>query len=282
MNPDPGIPPKQDVPQEPESLPDSVTIFGMLRIKNESRWIVRVLRSILPLCERIFILDDCSTDGTPELCEKVSRRITVMRSEFHGLDESRDRQYLLERVMNCVSDVHLRGDERSPCWALAIDGDEVLDREGPAAIGKALADTKEHAFKLPVLYLWDTDMSLFDTPGQRQVRVDGVYRNFARPSLFRLFNRAFTFQPTPFSGNSHCSTIPQPLLHHARESIEIPLWHLGYNDKADRLRKFRRYNKLDPNNESEDCYRHIVQGDLSSVPEHQILKHAGPLRFAKM
>ncbi len=256
-----------------------MTIFGMLRIKNEGRWIVQVLNSILPLCERVFILDDSSSDGTPELCEQLSEKITVIRSQFEGFDESRDRERLLERVLGCVSDVHLRGDERSPFWALAIDGDEILDERAGPYIHKAL-EGPMHAYKLPIYYLWDSDMSLWPFREHRIIRKDGVYRTFARPSLFRLFNKEFRFQRTPWGGNFHCSSIPQQLLHHAHGIIDYaPLWHLGYNYKGDRVRKYEWYNRMDPNNQAEDQYRHMIQGDLPEVPADLHLKHAGPLRI---
>lgn len=259
-------------------------IFGMLRIKNEARWIVRVLNSILPLCERIFILDDHSTDGTPEFCEQLDPRITVMRSEFDDcFDESRDREQLLSRVMGSVSDIHLRGNEKSPFWALAIDGDEILDQSASEPI-KATLGGPTHAYKLPIRYLWDSDMSIFDYGvGMRRVRVDGVYKTFARPSVFRLFNRDFRFQRTPWGGNFHCSSIPQQLLHHAHGTIEsAPLWHLGYNSKWDRIRKYEWYNRMDPNNASEDSYRHMVQGDIPEIAPDARLMHAGPLRLEMM
>jgi glycosyltransferase involved in cell wall biosynthesis len=254
---------------------DNMTIYGMLRIKNESRWIVQVLKSILPICERIWILDDGSQDGTPELCEQLSPQITVIRSAFEGFDESRDREYLLSRLLGSVSDIHLRGDEKSPFWALAIDGDEILDERAAPHIYHAIQGPT-HAYKLPIYYLWDSDMSLWPFRQHRIIRTDGVYKTFARPSLFRLFNKEFRFQRTPWGGNFHCSSIPQQLLHHAHGIITgAPLWHLGYNDKDDRVRKYLWYNEMDPGNASEDCYKHMVIGDL--FPANSRFLHAGPL-----
>ena len=275
---------------------ETMTVFGMLRIKNEGRWIREVIAAALPLCERVFVLDDHSTDATDEICERMGPKVTVIRSAFEGFDESRDREYLLGRVMNGVSDVHLRGDERSPFWALAIDGDELLDPAGVAAIRETLADTRHHAFKLPIRYLWNADLTrvmdgVYDeakhgsSVGHRSVRMDGVYQTFARPSIFRLMNRNFRFQRTPFGNgaNFHCSSIPQELLHAAHVLIPgAPLWHLGYNDRADRVRKYEWYNRLDPHNESEDSYRHMVQGDVPEIPAEAVLKHAGPLRLEMM
>lgn len=269
-----------------------MTIFGILRLRNEARWSAETVRRILPLCERVFVFDDGSTDGTPEFCEQVDERVTVIRSPFRepvdmGLDETRDKDYLLNRVMGCVSDIHLRGNPNSPYWCLAIDGDEWLDPAGIPAIREKLVRARSHAYKLPIPFLWDSDLSLVGNQGQRRVRVDQeAYHRFltqGRPSLFRLYNKAFRFQGTPWGGNFHCASIPQELLGGAYETIpQARLWHLGYNDKADRLRKYAWYNQIDPNNAHEDMYRHMIQGDAPEVPPGAKLKHAGPIQFAMM
>ena len=267
-----------------------MTVFGLLRVRNETRWILGCIQRILPVCERVFVFDDGSEDGTPDVCESLGDRVTVIRSPFRdrgeGLDEKRDKEVLLQRVMGCVSDVHLRGNPRSPFWALALDADEWLDPSAHDVIRKTLPDTPHHAFSVPIRFLWDSDLSLIDKPNHRRVRVDGVYRRFAdigRPSLFRLFNAAFRYQATPWGGNFHCSSIPQELLHAAAHiPIQAPCFHTGYNDKADRIRKWEFYNRVDPNNSVEDCYRHVCQGDVSHIPPDMRLKHAGPMAFEMM
>lgn len=260
-----------------------MTIYGMTRCRNEGRWLRNVLSSYLPLCERIYLLDDHSNDSSDEIAEKLDERITVIRSPFEDVtNETRDKNLLISRVMANVSDINLRGNEKSPCWAIHFDSDEQLETSGIEVIRNALQETKSHAFKLPIKYLWDADLSLVTLPGKRRIRVDGVYRNFARPSIFRLFNSAFTFQETPWGGNFHCSSIPQQLLHHAAETLNAPLLHYGYNHKADRLRKYEWYNRVDPNNAAENFYKHVVQGDIPEVPIDAKLMHAGPMMFEMM
>jgi hypothetical protein len=111
--------------------------------------------------------------------------------------------------------------------------------------------------------------------------VDGVYGRFYRPSLFRLMNRNFRFQSTPWGGNLHCASIPQEMLHCSAKT-EIGLLHYGYLDRDLRLRKYEWYNRVDPNNYAEDCYRHMVQGDIPEVPPSMKLRHAGPLQFESL
>ncbi len=238
---------------------------GMLRVKNEARWIADVIRSIQPLCERVVVLDDHSTDGTADICRALGA--TVYDSPFQGLDESRDKNWLLSKLWEGIPQVV---DPQSPHIAVCIDGDEVLDVGGAHAI-RAAVEQGGVAWGLRILYLWDSP---------RQVRVDGVYANFCRPSLFRLINPAFRFQSTPWGNgaNFHCSSIPQEFLGHARP-CEARLLHLGYMDRADRLRKYAWYNRIDGGNTAEDCYRHVIQGDMPEVPAGARLKHAGPLEL---
>src|ERR1039457_3614922 len=106
----------------------------MLRVKNESKWIRKVVESMFPLCERVFILDDHSDDCTAKIAGMVSEKVTVYNSPFNGLDESRDKNYLLGRIHNVISDGTLGGNPVSPYWVLALDGDEVLESNGMQTI----------------------------------------------------------------------------------------------------------------------------------------------------
>lgn len=248
------------------------TIFGMLRIRNEARWISRVLRSIQPLCAHTFILDDNSEDDTVDLCRQFPN-VTVFRSPFQGIDEQRDKNWLLQRLFDAIPECdqhYLAGNPDSPYFALAIDGDEELMAEDVECLRRAVTGP-EHVYSLQVLYLWDRE---------NQVRVDGVYANFRRPSLFRLVNRDFTYMSTPWGNgaNFHCSNIPQELLHYSTTS-SARLLHYGYIDREMRLRKYEFYNRVDPSNHGEDCYRHMVQGDVPEIPPDMRLRWAGPLQL---
>jgi glycosyltransferase involved in cell wall biosynthesis len=254
-------------------------VFAALRIRNESRWIEEVIRSIDGLCDEILILDDHSNDGTPDICESLG--CTVFRNAVPWVncggvmrsDESAGKDFLLQKAIECVpeKDMHfLHGNEDSPYWVLAIDGDEVL-APGDDEILRGATLGRAHVYSLRILYLWNS---------RNMVRVDGVYRSFNRPSFFRLMNRSFRYQRTPWGNgaNFHCSSIPQELLHHNTPS-DARLLHLGYLTREDRIRKWQWYSEIDPNNAGEDCYRHCVQGDIPEVPADARLRWAGPLEL---
>jgi glycosyltransferase involved in cell wall biosynthesis len=232
-------------------------VAGMMRVRNEGRWIRAAVRSILPLCERVLILDDHSEDGTPEICRSLGQRVIVIPSPFDGLDESRDKNYLLTEI-----------GKLGAAWCLCIDGDEILAPDGSRRILAALESARHDCYALRIVFLWN---------GPGVVRVDGVYGQFSRPSLFRLGTSA-AFPVTGCGGHFHCGNVPAGL--GAALSIEARLYHLGYMRRADRLAKYGWYVATDPGNELEDGYRHMVQGDLPEVPAHAKTRHAGPLRLA--
>ena len=228
----------------------------MLRVRNEARWIARVIESLLPLCERVYVMDDHSTDDTAAICAQFPA-VRLFPSPFEGLNEARDKDWLLSLIQQGGgADI-----------VIAIDGDEVLEPGGQDKIRRAA--TKGDAWSMQVLYLWDRD---------DQVRTDGVYSCMFRPSMFRLSAVTRGFKRTPFGdgANLHCSSVPQSLLAKSIRT-DIKLLHLGYRDREDRVRKYDYYNRIDPRNKSEDGYRHVVQGDIPEVPASAKLMHAGPL-----
>lgn len=230
-----------------------MNIVGLMRVKNEARWIERCIRSILPACSRVIVMDDHSTDGTPEICSAIPA-VEVHDSPFTGLDEARDKNWLLDQA-------------RDADWILMIDGDEMLEAGGAAKLSKAAeaAAPRVKALAFRVLYLWDTE---------EQYRVDGVYGRLARASMFRPGSHRFI--PTGVGGNFHCGNVPLAL---QLDSLNpgLALLHFGYLHKGDRIRKYHWYREQDPNNKFEDGYRHMVIGDL--FPAHSEFRHAGPLQL---
>jgi glycosyltransferase involved in cell wall biosynthesis len=227
-------------------------VFGMLRIKNEARWIRKVIQSLLPVCELIFVMDDGSTDGTLSICREF-QNVVAFPSIFGSLDEMRDKNFLLDTCCTFT--------DAAPDWIVHIDGDEVLTQ--PEALLKALQTTPNLCLSLPVFYLWDHE---------DQMRVDGVYGNYRRESVFRP--RGAQFQATAQGGNFHCGNVPQAL-RPSRGYAAAPLLHYGYLHRADRKRKYDWYNANDPDNQIEDQYRHMVVGDV--FPADSKFRYGGPL-----
>lgn len=232
-----------------------MSIVGMLRVKNESRWIESVLRSIQPICSEIHILDDHSSDPTAYQCAHMGAK--VYASPFKDLNECRDKNYLLDQIRPL-----------KPDWILAIDGDEELEPTGPDVIRELVKDPNAFAYAFRILYLWDSP---------DQIRVDGIYGKFARESLFRLTDDRF--MSTLNGGNFHCGNAPRRLARAAKRT-GVQLLHYGYMHRADRMRKYGWYRAQDPGNRAEDEYRHVVIGDV--FPADSVFRHGGPLQLATL
>ncbi len=241
----------------------SQKIVGMLRVKNEARWIGRVLKSLEGLCDQVFVFDDHSTDDTWKIA--VRHGAFVIRSEVDGIDETRDKNVL----------VKLLKDFAKPDWILHIDGDEELEGVGRQQIREAVESNMHRAYTLQVLYLWDS---------VNQIRVDGIYAGFRRQSLFKVAGSNLQFLPTAHgqgtTANLHCTNVPADCLQDVG-TCAARLKHYGYIDRDMRMAKYAFYNRVDPNNELEDRYRHIVQGDFPEIPDYAVLKWAGPLKLMK-
>jgi GT2 family glycosyltransferase len=263
-SPEPFIPPKQlmKITHEPR-------IAAMLRVKNEARWIRKVILSIKPLCNAgIFVMDDGSTDGTRLICEFAGAH--VMSSPFAGqpLDEARDKNHLMTHVVGAAN----------PDWILCIDGDEELAAGGVEKLQEILRDTSHETVSLKIEYLWNS---------ADQWRTDGVYGQMYRHSIFRprpefQFKSFYAITGCQTHSGLHVSNAPyqQSMMDKGGLKLDdVVLLHYGYMHAEDRLRKYEWYNSIDPNNEKEDCYRHMVQGDLPEVPADAELKYAGPLEL---
>ena len=233
-------------------------IIGCMRIKNESRWIRQSIESQLPVCDKVLIFDDHSTDDTREIVRSFDERCVLIESPFEGVDEVRDKNFLLRHIL-----------AQDPEWALWIDGDEVLEKRAVAAFAAEQANAQVCAYSMQVLYFWDS---------LNKIRVDGVYARFARPSLFRVRGQGpLMFAATGVGGNFHCGNVPQGL-----QGLTVMsgarIKHYGYLDREERQRKYEFYNRIDPNNESEDCYRHIIEtpGARHAPGPTQLVRYQDP------
>lgn len=213
-----------------------------MRIKNEAANIHESLSRALRLCSHAYIFDDHSTDATVEICQSFGERVTIFHSPFEGLDEARDKNYLLAKII-----------EAAPEWVLWIDGDEVLELSGPRKIKEATVSSNGiAAYQLKIAYLWND---------AQHVRVDGIFGRFRRPSLFKLngqLSSRLRFPTTGFGGNFHCGNVPQGLIGGVR-NLDVRLKHYSLMLSSVRQTKYEWYNRMDPNNASEDNYRHLIE-----------------------
>ncbi len=100
-------------------------IIGILLVRNEDRFLRRVVANILGFCDRVLIADHHSTDGTFEVAQELALESTKV--EPHRISHPRESSEMLEPFAN------------TPTWVLGVDGDEIYDPSGLADVRTALA-----------------------------------------------------------------------------------------------------------------------------------------------
>ena len=219
-------------------------IIAMMRIKNEEEWLLRTLEMASQLVDGFVVLDDGSTDRTPDICRAYPKVIRYEYQDEPIKDEARDKDRLLQWAL-----------EEEPDWILALDGDEVFEDAAPEIIRAELAQASANVtkFAFNFLYMWDRH-DLY--------RIDGRYSNLRHPRLFRVSGlnidpHMLSFARTRNGANFHCGNVPCNLPGHLMY-MDVNIKHYGYFDRGQRERKLEFYRRLDPANWEAGNYDHLV------------------------
>ncbi len=252
---------------------------AMMRIRNEERWINRSLERTFEVCKTVVILDDGSDDFTAnEALEAVGDlALDEEKDEYVSLDGERVLHYILSpfrpavREMENVSEIR----DKNFLWSytktrvnfkhvLCLDGDEMLSREAIRqwpTVEECLVSGTADVLTIPFIYLWDSET---------QRRVDGLYGDASDgprlrfPRIFtisrvtpdKLFDMRFEWKGT--RGGFHCGSIPQEGFSFSGAVANVPVVHFGYLPAELRQQKYEFYTSIDPNNEFEGRYLHII------------------------
>lgn len=88
-------------------------IIGLLLLKNEDLHIEWVIRNVIDFCDKIYICDNYSTDGTWEILKRL--KVEFSKIELHRVTRPKDSHRFVEEYAG------------TPTWVFAVDGDEVYD-----------------------------------------------------------------------------------------------------------------------------------------------------------
>ena len=256
-------------------------VVCMMRIKNEARWLRRSLERTWQVCRTAVIFDDHSTDQSfSEAVASLGTSVTYNHGqpgEVTVRTSDRALHWLLSPFLETVEEVR----DKNHLWeyvttklsfraVLCLDGDEMLSQAAIRAFPAALHRLEQGGvgvINMPFVYLWNDE-------GQR--RVDGVYSDIRHARLFTV-DRAPNYRLTRFMPHGragfHCGSIPDRLNIHQHDMPEMKVIHFGYLEEAIRQRKLAFYNQLDPGNEGEGFYRHVV-----GEPNHLA---PGPVRLVE-
>lgn len=200
----------------------------MLPVKNEAgRYLPVVLNHLATYVDGIVVLDDGSTDQTPQLCQNHPKVVRFRRLEesLFPKDEAALRQMLWEMTV-----------ELEPAWVLALDADEIFEAKIRRELPLLTRQEQYGLIHFPVYHFWG---------GFTHYRIDGLWNPLvSRTACLYHYQKGLNYH-WPVR-NLHCGRLPMEA-HQSRSFLApVNLLHLGYAKKQDHLQKYRRYLSLDP------------------------------------
>lgn len=203
-------------------------LTAMMIVYNEAdRYLERCLRSLTTYADEIVVLDDGSTDATPEIClsfplVKLYRRETSL----FLLDESRLRHELWAYAV-----------AGNPEWILALDADEFLEARAAYELPYLLKQKLFSAVSFRLFDCWG---------GEDYYRVDGLWNPWLRGFAIYLVkyqpHLSSEWPPLPF----HCGRLPLAYRRLPHLESDLRIKHLGWANPAELRLKYERAVSRDP------------------------------------
>ncbi|WP_058300367.1 glycosyltransferase [Gorillibacterium timonense] len=221
----------QKIQEEPKIKSGKPKLTLSMIVKNEED---HYLREVLTECRQYIdeavIIDDASTDNSVDICNEVLQGIPIRiirntESKFSNEVELRKQQW--EETL-----------KTKPDWILNIDADQIFEKRFKDEV-KELIDQDE----VDVYYF-----RLYDFWSMDEYREDSfwfAHKTF-RPFLFRYRKDVnYVWKETA----QHCGSFPANINQLPSAKSILRLKHYGWAKEEDRIIKYKRYQKLDPNAE---------------------------------
>ena len=226
---------------EPEPLPlsrilspaytkrkNNGSITLAMLVKNEAgRYLEQVLEQAAQYIDRAVILDDASEDDTVEVCRGILKNVPltlVSNRESYFNNEIVLRKQLWQMAL-----------ETEPDWIIILDADEIFEAGAPEELRKLAQQPDIYYYSFRLYDMWD----------ETHYREDEYWNahRWYRPFWVR-YQPGFSYiwKETP----QHCGRFPINLGELRGETSELRIKHLGWMRPKDRLNKYFRYKKLDP------------------------------------
>lgn len=204
-------------------------ILCLITARNERRYLTDYLANVAPQFDGIVALDDGSTDGSGDILAAHPSVLEVLRiapREPHRWNGVTHRRLLVDAAAR-------HGAE----WVLALDADERVEEDFRARAERLIADAGPDG---PMAYAV-TLRELWDRPDQ--YRVDGFWGRKAVARFFRM-RRDHDFGAGALHGHWAPENSRGPGGAFVRADLIV--YHLKMIHAADRERRMRRYQSLDP------------------------------------
>jgi len=205
-------------------------LIGMMLVRNEAdRWLRQVLEQMRQVCDKIIVLDDCSTDNTPNVCLEYGAIVCYSQEPIWATNEVSLRKFL----WYMASLVARNGD-----WILCLDADETIHNIDllPACV-KAAEECGADGLAF----------SLYDMWSPTHYRYDDFWNAHTRGWVMCVrydAGKEYTWRETAL----HCGRLPVNSCDLV-SGTGLKIQHWGWSTPEDRQTKYERYIKADPDGE---------------------------------
>jgi glycosyltransferase involved in cell wall biosynthesis len=201
-------------------------IHGCMLVRNESgRWLEKILSQMRIICDDIVVLDDMSTDNTPEICTEYGAEVFYSDRSYWATNEIRQRKFLWELATYGA---------RFGDWILCLDADETFDHpELVQSYVLQAENAKCNSLAFPLYDMW--------TPTHYRDDEYWQAHNCVWPFCVKYEDKDYFWKETPL----HCGRFPMNAINKIA-ACPIRIQHWGWAKPEDRQEKYERYMKSDP------------------------------------
>lgn len=206
-------------------------LIGAMLVRNEAdRWLRQVLEQMGQVCDKIIVLDDCSTDITPEICREYGAEVYYSDRSYWGMDELKQRKLLWHLATQEAKD----GD-----WILCLDADETIANIERLPVAIKIADQNGGN---------GIAFALYDMWSPTHYREDEMWNAHLRDWVMCVKvnkQQDYMWRKTPL----HCGRFPLNACN-AVVNAGLKIQHWGWSRPEDRQMKYQRYVGADPEGKS--------------------------------
>ena len=204
------------------------TLTVSMIVRNESsRYLEEVLIKAKSYADNFVIIDDASTDGTPDIIRSVLEgcRYTLIINNKSLFDN----EVILRKKL------WLATIESNPDWILFLDADEIIE-ENIISIKKWLLENNSvDAYCFRLYDMWTNECYRDDEHWSAHTRYVPFMIRYQPWFKYKYKNT-----------KQHCGRIPMNILLLPYAKSDLRIKHLGWLRENDRKQKYYRYMELDP------------------------------------
>ncbi|MDV4151961.1 glycosyltransferase [Clostridium sp. AL.422] len=201
--------------------------LSMIVKNEENRFLKEVLKSAREYIDNAVIIDDASTDNTIGIIEDIFKDIPykLIRNEVSKFENEVDlrKQQWNETI------------KTNPDWILFLDADEIFEDNFKDYIKILMENTETDGYLFRLYDFWNNE----------EYREDNLWNAHSTYRLF-LIRYQENFKYKFKESAQHCGRIPYNCINLSYLATNLRLKHYGWSREEDRLEKYNRYMKLDP------------------------------------